>query len=83
MGLPVYLKADSSSSIKSTNSPRESGAVSSVPLFPNAGNFGVMKMSEVTASIAAAAVSAAVVGLAILAAHGAIFVFKLVRKTGL
>ena len=40
-------------------------------------------MTEVTASIGAAAVSAGVVGLAILAAHGAIFVFKLVRKTGL
>lgn len=57
--------------------------MSGVPLCPNAGKFGVMKMTEVTGSIAAAAVSAAVVGLAILAAHGAIFVFKLVRKTGL
>ena len=57
--------------------------MSGVPLFPNAGKFGVLKMTDVTASIASAAVSAGVVGLAILAAHGAIFVFKLVRKTGL
>lgn len=57
--------------------------MSGVPFCQNTGNFGVMKMSDVTASIAAAAVSAGVVGIAILSAHGAIFVYKLVRKTGL
>lgn len=40
-------------------------------------------MGDVTSAIATAVVSAAVVGVAILAAHGAIFVYKLVRKTGL